>query len=54
MRQVFCDSGIKMEVQRSEVTCPMSHSREVVELGYKLKQSDSRAHILKAWAALLP
>lgn len=38
-----------------EVKSPaQSHSWEEVGLGYELKQSDSRAHILKHWAALLP
>lgn len=31
-----------------------SHSREVVGAGLELKQSDSRARVLKRWAALLP
>ena len=30
-----------------------SHSLELVGLGQKLMQSDSRAHSLKPWAALL-
>lgn len=31
-----------------------SHSSELVGLGHRLLQSDSRAHSLKPWAALLP
>lgn len=32
---------------------PQSHSWEVVGLGHRLKQPDSRAGVLKHWAALL-
>lgn len=31
---------------------PQSHSWEVVGLGHRLKQSDSRARVLRHWAAL--
>lgn len=38
-----------------DVKSPLqSHSLELVGLGHRLLQSDSGAHSLKPWAALLP